>query len=136
LEVGHFRFGSIATELGCPGRVRYYSDSERTADIPGGLFGAKLGLTHRSKWQLFDHFVGGGKQCGSCLAAVSTACPLKPVTFAPGKLRLLTKPEPTGSPTLVKTTGMSFHAAAVAFAVTGPPRRNALQAFADLGQQV
>jgi hypothetical protein len=42
-----FRFGSIATEMGCPRDVRFLPDSDQTADIAGGPvradFVAKVG---------------------------------------------------------------------------------------------
>ena len=42
-----FRSGSISTKLGCPGHVRFPSDSDQTADIAGGPvradFVAKVG---------------------------------------------------------------------------------------------
>jgi hypothetical protein len=38
--------------------------------------------------------------------AVSGACPDNPVTFPPGRAKLATIPEPTGSPAVAKTMGM------------------------------
>jgi hypothetical protein len=37
------RCGSFSTELGCPRHVRFTPDSDRTADIVGGPFRARLG---------------------------------------------------------------------------------------------
>jgi hypothetical protein len=47
------RCGSISTELGCPGHVRFIPGSDRIADVAGGPVRAKN--THSA---LFDHFVG------------------------------------------------------------------------------
>ena len=43
-----------------------------------------------------------------------------PVTFAPGRLRLVTSPDATGSPPTVKTTGMVLVAALAASAAASP----------------
>jgi hypothetical protein len=42
---GHrpFAHGLISTKLGCPRHVRFPPDSDRTADIAGGPFGATTG---------------------------------------------------------------------------------------------
>jgi hypothetical protein len=47
---------------------------------------------------------------------------VRPVTFAPGRLRLSTRPNATGSPPVLKTTGMVVVAAFAQAAVLRPER--------------
>jgi hypothetical protein len=57
----------------------------------------------------------------SRLGASSTSRLLKPVRLPPGRTRLATMPNPTGSPTLVKTIGMVEVAFLAANAAAAPP---------------
>jgi hypothetical protein len=57
-----FASGSFATELGCPGHVRFTPVSDRTADIANGPVGATSRLMHRTKCASFDHLVSTTQQ--------------------------------------------------------------------------
>ena len=54
-------------------------------------------------------------------ATVKTTRKLTPVTLPPGRLRLATKPAPTGSKPVTKTTGIVVVAALAAWIELSPP---------------
>src|SRR5215470_12550934 len=80
--------------------------------------GGSVGFTNRPMTAAL-----GTSSCSisSCFCPSSRKNMLTPVTLPPGRLRLATRPAPTGSPPLLKTIGIVCVAALAASAAGSPP---------------